>query len=817
MVEEKLDAQTPKGAIVAGPSNAQFASRSNAVSLEVGQVLGGTYLVERLIGRGSMGLVYEARDSALNRSVAIRLIDPDYDNERVAGFNENDAKVAGQLGNKHVAELFNIGFLPSGERCIVTEFVEGEILLRRMKRLGCMSELAVAQLLVQLLEGLAAVHEAGIIHRDLTPHSIFIVPNKSGTGEIIKIIDFGISRLQLLAANPEVSAASISADTESFQCLSPEQLNGLRELDPRSNIYSLGVIAYQAITDRLPFEGKDFAALTFNILQEDPKPVEELVPESSSPFAQLIRKAMARSPNARFQYAEEMFAAISNWANRAGISQAELESGIKQEQNREMADPVSSERASVAPEAPVDGPAWDAVTADAAEFRVFANERSKAEAAEEAAMFGAPPVAPVIDALPFIAAEELAAIAPALTTEKYAPPQPAAVTAEEVPKSAEPPQYAPPQPAVVTAEEVPKSAEPPQYAPPQPAVVTAEEVPKSAEPPQYAPPQPAVVTAEEAPKSAEPPENEPPLPATENKDSGNAAAAAPVNDSAFRMSRTMLGIGGVVVRAPQSVEPGLHAVDVVQSAGPSEFRQRQPTEPGIRPSPAVDGALALLASARTSAVSASQQAQPVQRVVATVPTPAQPSALEIQPAIPDRAVSKVQPRLEGVAADDVDDLGPYGKSTSRSRKPLVIAILLIGLVGAGIAFALLPGRLGTRKSAAPRPAQSAVAAPTVQEIPSVVPTQSAESVPTAPPAEAKIENKIDEGTKDLATAVRKAATTPTQTRAIPSVAAVARPTQSKAQRPARAAQNVQGSTVAAPSNKQGSSKAAVGYDPYKYR
>src|SRR5664280_578819 len=520
MVEEKLDAQTPKGAIVAGPSNAQFASRSNAVSLEVGQVLGGTYLVERLIGRGSMGLVYEARDTALNRSVAIRLIDPDYDNERVAGFNENDAKIAGQLGNKHVAELINIGFLPSGERCIVTEFVEGEILLRRMKRLGCMSELAVAQLLVQLLEGLAAVHEAGIIHRDLTPRSIFVVPNKSGTGDTLKIIDFGISRLQLLAANPEVSAASISADTESFQCLSPEQLNGLRELDPRSNIYSLGVIAYQAITDRLPFEGKDFAALTFNILQEDPKPVEELVPESSSPFAQLIRKAMAKSPNARFQYAEEMFAAISNWANRAGISQAELEAGITQGQNRAMADPVSSERASVAPESPNDGPAWDAAIADGHESRASANERSKAEAAEEAAMFGAPPVAPKIDELPFIAAEALSAIPPALAPEAYKPPQPAAVAADEAPKAAEPLEDEPPRPAEVKADEGPVAAGPPENEPPQPAVVKADEDTKAAGPSQNEPPQPVVVKADEGTKAAEPSENELPRPATEDIDSG---------------------------------------------------------------------------------------------------------------------------------------------------------------------------------------------------------------------------------------------------------------------------------------------------------
>ncbi len=298
------------------------------MSLEIGQILGGQYLIERVIGQGSMGLVYQGRDTTSAQAVVVRLILPEFDNEHVPAFVENDAAVVGQLGDEHIARLFNLGFLPSGERCIVSEYVEGELLQRRMRRLGGMSELTVAQLLIQLLESLLTAHEAGVVHRDLTPLSVFIVARKDGRGDAVKLIDFGISRLQLLTANPEAPPAAIVAETESFQYLSPEQLNGLRELDPRSNIYTLGVIAYEAITGKLPFEGKDFADLTFNILQNDPTPVEDLSPESSSPFSQLIAKAMARSPNARFQYAEEMYAAISNWAVRAGISKSELESGI---------------------------------------------------------------------------------------------------------------------------------------------------------------------------------------------------------------------------------------------------------------------------------------------------------------------------------------------------------------------------------------------------------------------------------------------------------------------------------------------------------
>ena len=175
------------------------------MSLEVGQILGGKYFIERVIGRGSIGLVYEGSDTSSSQRVAIRLIMPEFDNEQVPAFVENDATVVGQLGDEHIARLFNMGFLPSGERCIVSEYVDGEILQRRMKRLGSMSELTVAQLLIQLLESLSAAHEVGIVHRDLTPLSIIIVPRLSGGGEAVKLIDFGISRLQLLTASPNAA------------------------------------------------------------------------------------------------------------------------------------------------------------------------------------------------------------------------------------------------------------------------------------------------------------------------------------------------------------------------------------------------------------------------------------------------------------------------------------------------------------------------------------------------------------------------------------------------------------------------------------
>gem|GEM_PF-2673111 len=296
------------------------------MSLDIGQVLGGRYAIERLIGHGLLGAVYQGRDQSTNQRVAVRLIAPEFDNDQLAAFVENEARAVGQLTQVNIARLVNIGFLPTGERCILTEYIEGETLKSRVKRLGRMPETQVAQVLIQVLEALSVAYKAGVLHRDLTPNSVLL----SGSGDTVEratLIDFGISRLQVVNANPGAGKAT-GLDATSLQYLSPEQLNGLREIDVRSNVYSVGAIAYDAITGRRPFEGSDFSDPTMAVLQNEPKPVEELAPESSSPFVQLIRKAMARSPNARFLTIDEMLRAVRDWSTRAEAPRSQAAPGV---------------------------------------------------------------------------------------------------------------------------------------------------------------------------------------------------------------------------------------------------------------------------------------------------------------------------------------------------------------------------------------------------------------------------------------------------------------------------------------------------------
>lgn len=299
------------------------------MDLEVGQVIADRYSINRLVGRGCLGHVYEARDSARGGRVAIRVLDPDLDTDQVAAFNDKEAKATGRLGNDHVNELVRIEFLLSGERCIVSPFVDGEALQRILQRRGALPSDAVVALLAQVLDGLAAAHAVGVVHRDLTPRSILIAPSSSTSGAVAKIIDFGISRIQALRTSSADSNQWFEHD-ESFRYLPPEQLEGSRELDARSNVYSLGILAFHALTGRLP-DGTEWEP------QEFGESLSHVEPE----LARVVRRAMAPSPSDRYVSARDMLEAL------AELPRGDLNALL--EGNRQSAAPVSVERAAIAP------------------------------------------------------------------------------------------------------------------------------------------------------------------------------------------------------------------------------------------------------------------------------------------------------------------------------------------------------------------------------------------------------------------------------------------------------------------------------------
>jgi serine/threonine protein kinase len=293
------------------------------VSLEAGQLVGNRYRIERLIGRGSASAVYEGSDVQANRRIAIKVLDPVLERDPSNGSLGREAHGASSLGNEHILQVLDSWLLPSGARCMVTELLTGETLEARLERVGKLSETELGALLIQLLDGLGAAHRAGIVHRELKPARVFIAHDPAKQCESVKILGFGTAKSLAMAETGTARVGRLSGDlSRHYLYLSPEQVLG-READRRSNVYSVGVIAYRSLTGKVPLFADDLPAFLAKLRAEESCPLARLTDELDGELAEIIDLAMARAPEARFQTAQAMTAAIMNWAESAGLSLSE--------------------------------------------------------------------------------------------------------------------------------------------------------------------------------------------------------------------------------------------------------------------------------------------------------------------------------------------------------------------------------------------------------------------------------------------------------------------------------------------------------------
>ncbi len=288
--------------------------------LVVGEIIEGKYRIVRPIGEGGMGMVYEGENTRIKRRVAIKVLHASVaEKADVVQRFEREAQAAGRIGSDHIVEVLDLGNLPSGERFMVMEYLDGEDLTRRIKSNGRLTPAQCVPLLDQILEGLGAAHDAGIVHRDLKPDNIYILAKSAGRMDFVKLLDFGVSKFSSL--DSEMSMTRTGAVMGTPYYMAPEQAKG-GKVDQRSDLYSVGVVVYQMASGRVPFTAGSFNELLFKIVLEAPEPLTEVVPGLEPAFAALVAKAMHREPEQRFQSAGEFQAELRAFMAAAGLAPA---------------------------------------------------------------------------------------------------------------------------------------------------------------------------------------------------------------------------------------------------------------------------------------------------------------------------------------------------------------------------------------------------------------------------------------------------------------------------------------------------------------
>ena len=282
------------------------------MSLGVGDTIDGKYKLLGIVGEGGMGTVYEGENIRIHRRVAIKLLRNGFaeSSDAVQRF-EREAQAAGRIGSQHIVEVLDLGLLPDGDRYMVMEFLEGESLGERVASSGGIAIPSLVAIAVQLLEGLKAAHAVDIVHRDLKPDNVFLLSDQRGRKDFVKIVDFGISKFNALGGEFSMTRTGAVMGTPYY--LSPEQAQGTRTVDHRSDLYAVGVIMWEACVGKVPYDGETFNELLFKIVLDPTPSLSEVMPSINPEFSEIVKKAMARDPEDRYQSAAEMQEVLLAW------------------------------------------------------------------------------------------------------------------------------------------------------------------------------------------------------------------------------------------------------------------------------------------------------------------------------------------------------------------------------------------------------------------------------------------------------------------------------------------------------------------------
>jgi serine/threonine protein kinase len=276
-------------------------------------ILDGQFRIVQKIGTGGMGSVYKADQPAMNRMVAIKILHPKLVNRKdLTSRFRREARAMSQLTHPNTTKVFMYGELPEdGSLYIVMEMLEGKNLNQTVRRGGPMSAERAIPILVSVCGALEEAHHLGIVHRDMKPENIFIC-QQAGLKDYPKVLDFGLAKVteaQMKPGSVILTQEGMVFGTPEF--MSPEQAQG-KTLDARSDIYSLAVILYEALTGKLPFSARTPMEYIQKHVMEQPIPLNQRVEGKSfpAPLEGVINKALSKEPGDRYQTAAEFAEAL---------------------------------------------------------------------------------------------------------------------------------------------------------------------------------------------------------------------------------------------------------------------------------------------------------------------------------------------------------------------------------------------------------------------------------------------------------------------------------------------------------------------------
>lgn len=277
----------------------------------VGAVVAGKYRIERKLGEGGMGVVVAASHLSLGGEVALKFLSSiDEPGEAAITRFTREAQSVARIKSEHVARVLDMGTLESGDPFIVMELLEGMDLHKFVRKNGPLPMENAVEYVLQAAEGVAEAHAVGIVHRDLKPANLFLSFKPDGS-PFVRVLDFGIAKN--IQAKKEAGDVSLTVDSDvlgSPLYMSPEQIRNPKDVDPRTDVWSLGTILYKLLTGRAAFDADNPSASLAMIVMEEPTPLRHFRPDVPVPLEAVIHRCLEKKIDRRFQSVDELACAL---------------------------------------------------------------------------------------------------------------------------------------------------------------------------------------------------------------------------------------------------------------------------------------------------------------------------------------------------------------------------------------------------------------------------------------------------------------------------------------------------------------------------